>query len=537
MAPEIDDATEQWTLNESDRLAVVAGCWFSVAHGERVCKFIETFCHLSQGRWAGRPLKLMEWQREFLMRLFGWRRADGKRRFRRAFLLAAKKNGKSPMLSAVELYLLLADGEAAPEIYICACDRDQAGIIFTESARMIEYSPSLQRRVEVTPSRKVITSGHGRIVANSSDSPKLDGLNASAVLWDEIHRQPDRQLYDVMEYAVVAREQPITLVISTAGEQESGVWFELLEYSQKVETGVIQDMTHLGVIYKAEESDDIDDPATWRKANPSLGITFSEDDFRHDLEEAKGNPAKMRNFLRLRLNIVTGGDDAFLDIADWDACGGAWELHGTDAPCFAGLDLSSNDDLCAFVVIQGDLDIGFDVGVMFWLPEDNIVELERRHGQPYREWAKEGWITLTTGNRIDDSFIEAGVVEIAQRCQIKGLFIDPWNARRIGPAFAEKHGIPVMQLRQGWASLNSPTKMLWDLVGARKIRHQNNPILRWHALNAVIKLDAGGNWKIDKSKRTRKIDGLAALIDAIAAAMETPPEEPSVYETPGNLLL
>jgi phage terminase large subunit-like protein len=174
---------------------------------------------------------------------------------------------------------------------------------------------------------------------------------------------------------------------------------------------------------------------------------------------------------------------------------------------------------------QGDLDIGFDVGCMFWLPKENIAELEKRHGQPYREWAREDWIVLTPGNRIDDSFIEAGVVEIAQRCKIRNLFIDPWNCRRIGPAFAEKHGIPVTQLRQGWASLNSPTKMLWDLIGAGKICHQNHPILRWHARNAVLKLDAGGNWKIDKSKRSRKIDGLAALIDAIAAAMETPEEE------------
>jgi phage terminase large subunit-like protein len=232
-----------------------------------------------------------------------------------------------------------------------------------------------------------------------------------------------------------------------------------------------------------------------------------------------------------------GGDDRFLNIDDWDRCGGPWELHGTDAPCYAGLDLSSNDDLSAFVVIQGDLDFGFDVMCRFWLPKDNIVELERRHSQPYREWSKTELITLTTGNRIDDSFIEAGVVEVAQRFQIRALFIDPWNCRRIGPVFAERHGIPVTQLRQGWASLNSPTKMLWDLVGAGKIRHCGNPILRWHAMNATLKLDAGGNWKIDKSKRSRKIDGLAALIDAIAAAMETPAPEGSVYDVPGNLCL
>jgi phage terminase large subunit-like protein len=296
MTDDVKADTELWTLNASDELAVDQGCYFSVEHADRVCKFITTFCHLSQGKWAGQRLILMPWQEQFLRKLFGWRAPNGLRRFRRAFLLAAKKSGKSPLVSAIGLYLLVGDGEAAPEIYVCACDRDQAGIIFTEAARMVEYSPSLSKKVEVTPSRKILTCRHGRLVANSSDSPKLDGLNASAVLWDEAHRQPDRQLWDVMRYATAARQQPLTIVLTTAGEEKSGIWYELLEYSQGVEAGVIQDTSHLGVLYMADEGDDIDEPATWKKANPSMGITFSEADFKRDLDEAKANPATWRNF-------------------------------------------------------------------------------------------------------------------------------------------------------------------------------------------------------------------------------------------------
>ncbi len=529
--------TRKWTLNASDELAIREGCYLSERHGEKVCKFIEGFCRLSQGRWAGQPLKLMGWQTGFLTRLFGWRRADGKRRFRSAFLLAAKKSGKSPLASALGLYLLLADGEAAPEIYICACDRDQAGIIFTESERMVQFSPSLQKRTDVIPSRKTILAGHGRIVANSADAPKLDGLNASAVLWDELHRQPDRMLWDVMKYATAAREQPLTISITTAGEEEDGVWFEQLERSLQVEAGIVQDTSHLGVIFRASEGDDIDSVKTWHKANPSLGVTFSEQDFRRDLEEAKSSPAMLANFRRLRLNLVTRSESKFIDMTLWKACGGDWLRAPLEASsCHLGLDLSSRDDLAALVGIWGDAVDGYDVGAKFYLPEDGIVELERKHGQPYRQWADEGLISLTPGPTIDREVIKKAIVEMGERLRVRTLFIDPWDAHDLGESLKETHGLPVEWIRQGFLSLNEPTKLLWELVIGGKIRHQGNAILAWHASNAIVKTDAAGNIKLDKSKRRHKIDGMAALVNALAGAISVAGKDDlgrSVYEDRG----
>jgi phage terminase large subunit-like protein len=533
----MDDVTRQWTLNASDELAVKSGCYFSAPHAEKVCRFIEEFAHLSQGRWAGQRLKLMPWQDQFVRRLFGWRAPDGKRRFRSAFLLAAKKQGKSPLMSALGLYLLLADGEAAPEVHVCACDRDQASIIYTEAERMVQFSPALQRRVEVIPSRKMIIAGHGKLVANSSDSPKLDGINASAVLHDEVHRQPNRLLFDVMRYAVAAREQPLTISITTAGEEESGIWWELLDRSLQVEAGIIEDVTHLGVIYRASEEDDIDRPDTWRKANPSLGVTFSEADFKRDLEEAKRLPADLASFKRLRLNIVTLGESKFIDINAWDACSGTrTDPAGNDYPTYIGLDLSASDDLTAMVGITGNFEVGFDVGARFWLPENRIVELEKRHSQPYRQWAQEGLIALTPGDVIDCEFIERAVVDLAESRNVKSIYIDPFNARTLGPALKDKHGLPVEYLRQGFLSLNSPTKTLADLVIAGKLRHEGNPILRWHMSNCVVKTDPAGNHKLDKTQRRRKIDGAAALVDAVAGAMALVGEDTgSVYEKRGVL--
>jgi phage terminase large subunit-like protein len=472
--------------------------------------------------------------------LFGWRRADGKRRFRRAFLLAAKKSGKSPLMSALGLYLLLADGEKAPEIYICACDRDQAGIIYTESERMVRYSPVLQRKVEVIPSRKTILAGHGRLVANSSDSPKLDGLNASAILWDELHRQPDRMLWDVMEYAVAAREQPLSIGITTAGDDETGIWHEQLEYSLKVESGVIEDVTHLGIVYRAREEDDIDAVATWEKANPSLGVTFSLEDFRRDLNEAKTQPARLQNFKRLRLNIVCRAQARFLEMSDWDACGDPhlWQPPSDDRPCYMGLDLSTRDDLTALVVIAGDFASGFDTACRFWLPRENISRLEHQHGQPYRTWADEGLITLLPGNAIDYEFIEQSIVELSERIRLYKLFCDPYNAKKLSETLLNKHGLPVVYIRQGYLSLSDPTKTLLELIMGRKLRHCGHPVLRWHASNCIARQDAAGNIKLDKDLSKRKIDGMAALVNAIAAAINSDESDgPSVYETRGVLTL
>jgi phage terminase large subunit-like protein len=529
----MDDVTKTWILNRSDELAVEQGCYFSPKHGEQVCKFIESFCCLSKARWAGKLLQLMEWQRSFIMRLFGWRRANGKRRFKRAYLEIGKKNGKSSLVSALSLYLLLADGEGSPEIYINACDKDQASIVFDEALKMAESSPSLRKRIQAVAYRKTLLAGHGKLMANSADAPKQDGLNPHGIIFDELHRQPNREMWDIFSYASVAREQAILLSITTAGAESDGVWHEQREYSEQVEQGIVQDTTHLGVVYRALETDDIDDPAKWRKANPSMGQIISQDDFSRELGEAKLLPAKLQNFKRLRLNIITQDESKFFNMILWDGCGGDWKRPPGDAPCYAGLDMSARDDLTAFVAIWGDFASGFDVECAFWLPKDNILELEHRHGQPYRQWAQMGLITLVEGATIDESWVEARIVAISQRLQIKNLLTDMFNATRVATACQEKHGIPAQFLGQGFLSLNEPTKMLGSLVASGKLRHRGNPILRWMASNCVAKTDAAANIKLDKSKRKYKIDGIAALVNALAGAIGDPVEEESCYEHHG----
>jgi phage terminase large subunit-like protein len=527
-----DEITESWVKNESDRLAIAAGCWFSVEHAEKPCIFAERYCHNSKGRWAGQKIVLITWERDFLQRCFGWRRPDGTRRFRSAYIEIAKKNGKSTLMSVASLYLVLADDEGAPEVYLNAASRDQASIIFDEAARMVRRSPALAKRVEVIDSRKTIVAGDGKIVANSSDADKRDGPNASGVIFDEVHRLPDRELWDVFEYATLARSQPLRIAITTAGEDEDGVWFEQRRYSEQVESGIIPDIEHLGIVFRALETDDIDDPATWKKANPSLGITLTEDDFRADLEEAKAVPAKLGNFKRLRLNIVTRAAGKFVDMKDWDACN-APPSASPGEPSYMGIDLSSRNDLTAVVWITGSFATGFNVNCRFWLPREGVAKLEAQHQVPYRTWAGMGLITLTAGNTIDLDFVEAEIVRLSTTLDLVKIMADQFNGKKMCESLLNKHGLPVEYLRQGYLSLSDPSKTLADMITGHKLRHGGHPILRWHASNAVADQDPAGNIKLNKARSKQKIDGMAALVNAVAGAISMPDDEESVYEYHG----
>ncbi len=515
------------------------GCTFDEAAGAFVCDFIERFCRQSKGRWAGTPLTLLDWQRDFLMRLFGWKRPDKLRRFKRAYLEVAKKNGKSTLVSALTLVLLLADEEGAPEVYINACDREQASIVFDEAARMVGASPGLTSRLEVIASKKRIVDpiGHGRIVANSSEVPSKDGANASAIIFDELHRQPDRKLWDIFEYAGASREQPLTISITTAGEDEQGVWFEQREYSEKVNAGVVPDTTHLGVVYRALDTDELDSPATWRLANPSLGATIKEADFARELMEAKETPIKLANFRRLRLNIICREAAKFIDLARWDD-GDIPVIPETlrRTACWAGADLSATTDLTALAAVFGNPDDGFDVLMKFFLPEDRIIELERRDKVPYRMWADLGYLILTPGEVADYGFIRAECNALAKDYDLRKLFIDPYNATQLAIDLKDADGLPVEFIRQGYLSLSPPTKELARLVLGDKLRHGGHPVLRWNADNAIADTDPAGNIKLSKKLARQKIDGLAALVNAIAAATSDE-QGPSVYESRGLITI
>jgi phage terminase large subunit-like protein len=537
-----------WIRNPSDEEAIRQGCYFDDVAAERPILFIERFCKQSIGRWHGAPLLLFDWQKDFLRRVFGWKRADGLRRFRVVYLEVAKKNGKSTMLAGLELELDVADGEGSPEIHILAGDKKQAGIIFNESARMVEASPELKKRLQVIggslpagniEKRIIDTARNGVILCNSSVADTKDGMNPSVAIFDELHRQPNRDLWDVYVYAGVAREQYLRLSITTAGEDESGIWHEQREHAEAVNKGTRIDTEFLGVVYRALPTDDLDSPETWRKANPSLGLTFSEDDFRRELETAKRTPHDLALFQRLRLNIVTRTAPKWMDMEKWKACGAAVpDLHELrTVPCYGGGDLSTTTDLSAVAFVFGDQSDGYDVHLRCYLPEDNIVALERRDKVAYRAWAERGWLTLTPGESIDYEFIRRDINEVVAECNLRGMYFDRYNATQLCTQLAESDGIAIEYLTQGFISLSPPTKELLRLVLAGKIRHGNHPILLWAISNAIAEEDAAGNVKLSKKKSRQKIDPAAALVNAIARAMSDANPGGSIYNERDLVLL
>lgn len=524
-------------VTPADHLAYEQGCRYYPRVAERPITFIERFCRQSQGKWASKPLLLLDWQKDFLRRLFGWLKPDMTRRHESAYLEVPKKNGKSTLLSALVLFLLVGD-DAGPKIFINACDRDQARIIFDESTAMVKASPELGQRIEPIPSRNriVYPKGNGYIQANSAEAPSKDGANASAVIFDELHRQKTRELWDMFEYAGAGREQPLKISITTAGEDEAGVWFEQRDYSEKVNRGEIPDITHLGVIYKADESDDIEQPYIWHKANPSLGVTIREDTFARDFAQAKLIPTKFALFKRLRLNIITKTEQRFLSPEDWAACALPTAPPGY-APAWGGLDLSSTTDITAFALVWASESGFIDVFCRFWLPENRVDALSRRDRVPYRTWADQGYLELTPGDVIDYDAVRAEIVRQASIFDLRRLLADPYNATQLGIKLREDDGLPLEFLRQGFLSLSPPTKELERLAISRRLRHGGNPVLRWMAGNAISVSDAAGNLKLDKSKSRQKIDGMAALVNAVAAMSGDPDAGESVYETRGFMFL
>jgi phage terminase large subunit-like protein len=540
-APRKPKVAKKWIRGPVDELAIKQGCWFDEKAGLYAVNFIERYCRQSVGRWGGQPLFLLEWQRDFLMRLFGWKLANGKRRFLRAYLEVAKKNGKSTLFAAIAILLLVGDGEGAPEVYINACDREQASIIFDESSRMVHHSPALNKRLKVIDSKKRIIDpkNSGRIQANSADVPSKDGRNAHGILFDELHRQRTRDLWDIFEYAAESREQPLTLSITTAGEEEAGIWYEQREYSEGVNEGRIPDITHLGVVYRALPTDDLGSEATWKKANPSLGITIDTEKFRRAYEEALVLPRKMALFKRLRLNIIASMAAKFMPPEVWARCKGDFDPRmplPRGVAFWAGLDLSSIQDLTALAVIFGSRHEGYRLLTRFWLPAERIVELEHEHSQPYRAWAQHGYITLTEGEVVDYDFVRREINNLAAVGELRKLLVDPHNATNLATELIEQDGIPAEFLGQGFISLNAPTKELERLALSRKLRHGGHPVMDWMMRNAVVQTDAAGNIKLTKKKSSGKIDGAAATVNAIAALL-APDAGPSVYESRGLLSL
>ena len=393
----------------SDEAAADQGYYIDEAQGRFVCDWIQKYCRQSKGEFAGKPVELMQWQIEdFLMPLFSWMRPDGTRRFTQALLFIPKKNGKSTLVSALGCYFLVADGENGAEVYSAAGDIKQARIIFNESANMVDQSPKLADICKVLRSHKEIqfrtkvkgTLWTGSFSALSADVETKHGFNVSALLFDELHTQPNRRLWDTLQYGVASRRQPMTIALTTAGEDIISLCYDVYDYGKKLldSKSRIVDLSFFPLIYEAEKEAKWDDETTWAATNPSYGVTLNPKYFHDAITRIREIPSELNSFLRLHLNIWTQDQDSWLDLDAWDRCAMPidWDEFNSK-PCYMGLDLSSTLDLTAFVLVFADDNENYYLKPYFWIPRDNMIKRQRRDRVPYDVWVREGYVTATPG--------------------------------------------------------------------------------------------------------------------------------------------
>ena len=503
--------------------------------GDVATAFFPRFLTHHKGEWAGLPFNLLPWEEGLIRRAFGTLLPDGRRQYRTVYVEVPRKNGKSQLAAGVGLRLLF-EQEPGAEVYSAACDRSQAAIVFDAAKGMVEASPVLRSMCRIYR-RSIVVEKHGASYqVLSADVATKHGLNAHGVIFDEVHAQPNRELWDVLTTSTGARRQPLVFAITTAGvfDPESICW-QLHEYAEKVRDGVIVDPSFLPVLYGAGLEDDWTDPVVWTAANPSLGTTISREYLERECGKARETPGYQNAFRRLHLCQWTAQDERWLDLGVWDGC--AEPLRDVvGRPCFAGLDLSSTTDLSALVLVFPDTDGTYDVLGTYWIPRDTIVRRSREDGMPYVAWDADGAIEATPGNVVDYTMIRAKLGELAGQHEIREVGVDPWNATQLTTDL-QADGHEIVSIRQGFASMSPPSKELEKLLLSRRLRHGGDPVLRWMASNVAVRHDPTGNIRPDKARSRDRIDGIVALIMALDRATRHMAEGESVYERAGSLSL
>ncbi|HEM5075621.1 TPA: terminase large subunit [Streptococcus suis] len=506
---------------------------------DRAVTFINNLSH-TKGKWAGKRFDLLPWQEQIVRDLFGIVKEDGNRQFLTAYIEIPKKNGKSELAAAIALYLLYADNEASAEVYGAACDRNQASIVFDVAKQMVQMSRPLEKRSKIMGATKRIVnySNAGFYQVLSAETGTKHGLNVSGLVFDEIHAQPNRHLYDVLtKGSGDAREQPLFFIITTAGTDRNSICYELHTKALDILNGRKKDTSFYPVVYGLSDEDDWNDEANWRRANPSLGHTIGIDRVREAYQQALDNPAEENVFKQLRLNMWTSSSVAWIPEHVYAKGNDPIQYESLKGrSCYAGLDLSSTSDITAFVLVFPPRfeEENYIVLPFFWLPEDTLELRCRRDHVLYDVWERQGYIKTTEGNVVHYGFIEKFIEELSEIYHIKEIAYDRWNATQMVQNL-EGIGLTMVPFGQGYKDMSPPSKELYKLMMEGKIQHGGHPVLKWMGHNVVMRQDPAGNIKPDKEKSVEKIDGIVALIMGLDRCIRHQTDEGSIYDERGIL--
>jgi phage terminase large subunit-like protein len=487
-------------------------------------EFIENFCKHSKGKMGGKPFILELWQKALVAATFGFvHKIDGTRKYRELILIVARKNGKSALGSAIALYMLVADGEAGPEVVSAATKKDQAKIIWSEAKRMVKKSPVLRKRIKTLVAELVSEFNDGSFKPLSSDSNTLDGLNVHCALIDELHAIEDKNLYDVIVDGMSAREQPLTVITTTAGTVREGIFDIKYDEAEQIINGYddpngYKDERVLPIIYELDNRSEWVDEKCWKKANPGLGTIKKFDELARKVKKAKENPLLVKNLVTKDFNVRETTSEAWLTFEQLNNPA-TFDIF-TLMPRYGigGVDLSSTTDLtaaCVLFMVPGDDKIYFEH--MYWLPEDLLEKRAKEDKIPYDIWHEQGLLRTCPGNSVHPKFVTEWFLEVVNE---KGIYLpwigyDSWSAKywveEMEGYFGKEAMIPVIQ---GKKTLSSPMMKLGADLEAKKVVYNNNPITKWCLSNTSVEIDKNGNIQPIKSNQRRRIDGLAAMLNA-----------------------
>lgn len=509
--------------------------------------FAEKYCrHIEDGHTVrkGDPIILDPFLNFIIGSVFGWVQKDtGLRRFRKAYEQVGRKNSKSTTLSVVALYMFAADGEGGPQIYTAGTMREQAKIVYDASDAMVKQNKRLKSKIRSTRRNIMFhkTNG-GKMLPLSKEIKKMDGFNPSCGIVDEYHAHPTSDMYDVLMSGMGMRRQPLMFVISTAGFDLSSPCYAEYLYCKKVLDGEFTNDEYFIYIAEMDKGDDINNESNWIKANPLLAQTEAGIAFlRGELKIAQEMPEKRRGVFTKNFNIwYDQKDNGFISMERWAECGvddkDMPETKGTD--CYVGIDLSKKIDLTS-VSFEFKLKDGrYVVYSHSFIPEETLQAKTQTDKVPYALWVSKGWITVTPGGVTDYKFVEEYILNQAalNEWKIREICFDPYNATQFANDLQAK-GYECIEIRQGMQTLSGPTKDFRDMVVARKIIHNRNPVLRWALSNAVTRQDHNENIMLDKDKSTERIDPAAAVIDSHVRAFIVASKKPSIYKKQKAMVL
>jgi len=514
---------------------------------DMIVRFFANHLTHTKGEWAGRPFRVSQWQRDFLNQLFGTKRKDGLRQYRTAYLEVPRKNGKSTLAAGVALYLLALDGEPGAEIYSAAADKEQANIVFNQAVQMIEANPNLLKELKIYKNKTIVHTASGSVYRSlSSDAFTKHGLNAHGIVFDEVHAQPNRELWDVLTTSTGARRQPLTFAITTAGWDRESLCWQLRQYSDQIAEGIIEDATFLGKVYTSNGDWKVE--STWVEANPGYGSTIKKDYFKRTVKEAEANPSRENTFRRLHLNQWTQQETRWISLDRWDACQRTAPdffnpsgINLQKRKCYAGLDLASTTDLTALVLVFPPIVANEPYWILpfCFAPSEAARERERTNRQRLDIWERQGLIITSQGRVLDYNVIKDKIAALANLYDLQEIAVDRWNVNQIVKdleKIGEKHGKKdwLVGFGQGFASMSAPIKELETMIiSGDRIAHDGNPVLRWMMGNVQVIRDDAGNVKFTKAKSVEKIDLMVALAMAMGRAQVAPIQADCIYDLQG----